>query len=91
MDVTMREVIEDAQMRSDANDQSVSDAAKHVATEDSPFPLPLTEPVGFERETANSIGGQISAPLTRGDWMDVEGREVGIDGEIDGSRQLRSD
>ena len=83
-DVTMRELIEDAQMRSDANDQSVSNVAKHVATEDSPFPLPLTEPVGFERETANSIGGQISAPLTGGDWMDVEGREVDIDGDIDG-------
>ena len=42
-DVTMREVIEDAQMRSDANDQSVSNVAKHVATRRSAsgHPVPI--------------------------------------------------
>jgi hypothetical protein len=83
-DVAMREVIEQEQLRSDANDESVKEAAVHVATETSLFPLPLNEAVGVEKETANAIDdGHFSTPLSGGDWMGGEEMEVGIDGDDD--------
>ena len=83
-DVAMREVIEQEQLRSDANDESVKEAAAHVATETSVFPLPLNEAVGVERETAaTTFEGNFSTPLDGGDWMEQGGREVGIDGGVD--------
>ena len=89
-DVTVREMIDKAQERSDANDLSVADATRHVAIQGSPFPLSLDTPVGYEKDIGSHELQYYSSPLEGVDWEEqgeiagIDEEDEGVDDDVDG-------